>query len=722
MQEEGGRAISGAVEALGTAFRARAADDGSFEILLPPGTWILRASRLGYRPDTVEVVVADGRPPTRIAFRLHYAPIPLAGLTVEGVRRPAFAQTVTPETVRQVPPIGEPDIFRATVLLPGVSQPNDLKGRIHLAGGASDETGVRLDGHPLQDPFHLLGVSGAFNIAALEQADVLIHHLPPSEGGRLSGLVDMRTRSASPDSHREAVAGLLSAGATWGTDHEPSGLDLLMSGRITYLDKVVGFLAPGGTFRGEEIPLVGYRDALVRLGRDWRSWRVEAVGFHTRDNLRAAISATSSPPPLAWGESLAGIKAQHDAGTWGLSVRGSFNRAGVRTDNAVTATPSVSTTRDWISGAVAVNGKYRGATGEAGMSIDSRTHSDTWRTAGLSRQLFSPRTPSDYDGRASQVEYAAFGEVQSEPIEGVSVSAGARMTWVAGRGYLAPRFLAVFSPAERFRVEAAVNRRFQFDAELEEPIEGNILPPRFLLDVPRMADVAALAADWRVSTERGWTGTLRGSVFTKRYTDRPVLREISSPESTPGPFPDFERVRGASHGLSISGQWSRRDTWVFQGSYTFQRALERLDERWYPTVWDAPHDASLFMSVRALGAWHLNAVYRAHSGRATTPVSARVFVSYEEFENYLRTRYLRGERNSVRVPAYQRLDVGARRSWQARGAEWTLFAQVLNVLWNDNPIDYDWFQYFASYSDPSATRYSRRGLPLLPTVGMEVRW
>jgi hypothetical protein len=42
-----------------------------------------------------------------------------------------------------------------------VSQPNDLKGRIHLAGGSSDETGVRLDGHPLQDPFHLLGLFGA---------------------------------------------------------------------------------------------------------------------------------------------------------------------------------------------------------------------------------------------------------------------------------------------------------------------------------------------------------------------------------------------------------------------------------------------------------------------------------------------------------------------------------------------------------------------------------
>jgi len=115
-------------------------------------------------------------------------------------------------------------------------------------------------------------------------------------------------------------------------------------------------------------------------------------------------------------------------------------------------------------------------------------------------------------------------------------------------------------------------------------------------------------------------------------------------------------------------------------------------------------------------------VYRAHSGRATTPVRARVFVSYDEFQEYLRTRYLRGYRNSVRVPAYSRLDLGARRTWRARRAEWTASVQILNVLWQDNPVDYDWSQYYAGQSDPSISRFNRKGLPLLPSVGLEVRW
>jgi hypothetical protein len=47
---------------------------------------------------------------------------------------------LTANMVRQVPPLVEADLFRAITFLPMVSQPNDLKGRIHLAGGSSDAT------------------------------------------------------------------------------------------------------------------------------------------------------------------------------------------------------------------------------------------------------------------------------------------------------------------------------------------------------------------------------------------------------------------------------------------------------------------------------------------------------------------------------------------------------------------------------------------------------
>jgi hypothetical protein len=718
--DEDGRVLAGSVQAIGTRWRTQAAADGSFVIELPPGSWRIRAHHIGFQPDTVEVrVPRDPDVAVPLEFRLRIAPVVLSGLTVEGARPSGMTQTVTTETVRQVPPIGEPDVFRAVVLLPGVSQPNDLKGRIHLAGGSSDETGVTLDGHPLQDPFHLLGVSGAFNVAALESADVLIHHLPASHGGRLSGVVDMRTRVAA-ETRREAVASLISAGGTWSSPEGTGGVDVLASARVTYLDKVVQFLLPSGSALGEDIPLVGYRDALIRLGRDWNGWRTEALGFHTRDNLRGAATGPGYPPPLEWGESLAGLTVARRSGAWDFSARASYNRAAVQTDQPDPEGPFVHNRRGWTSTAAVLSRRFRRAEAEAGLALDARTYTDRWRSPGLARQIFSPRTPAEYAGSRSQTEFAAFGEVRADVHDRSSVSAGARLTQVGGRSYLAPRLLVSYQPSERLRVEAALNRRFQFDAELEEPIEGNVSPPRFLLAVPRRADVAALSADWRWIAGTGREGSLRGTVFTKRYDDRPVVREAGVPAQ--GPFPDFMRIQGASHGATVAARWSQGDAWIVQGSYTFQRARERVDGRWYPTAWDAPHDGSVFTSVRVLGSWHLNAVYRGHSGRATTPVAARVFVSYEEFENYLRTRYLRGERNSVRVPAYHRLDVGARRSWQARGAEWTVFAQVLNVLWQDNPIDYDWFQFFASASDPSITRYSRRGLPLLPSVGMEVRW
>ncbi len=711
-----GSPLAGHVEVVGTRWRAVADAEGNFRVPLGPGAWTVVARHPGYRPDSAEVTLAI-RPPAGLVFRLEVVPVALAGLTVDAAGPSGLTQTVTTETIRQVPPVGEPDVFRAIVLLPGVSQPNDLKGRIHLAGGSSDETGVRLDGHPLQDPFHLLGLSGAFNVAALESADVRIHDMPAAIGNALSGVIDMRTRDATVQAQREVVASLLSASGTWAARGQRGGVDVLASGRVTYLDKVVEFLKPRGNGGGDDFPLVGYRDLLLRIGRDSDTgWRTEALLFHTRDNLRS--SSVGTAPYLAWGETLVGVTARRDGERWAFATRASLNRAGLHTYHETADGAFARNAREWSSAAATLTRRFPGAQGEVGLSVDSRTISNAWKSAGLSRQIFSPRTPGEFTGKASLTEISAFGELEAGIGPRTSASAGARVTTTGSGAYLAPRLLLTHRIGTRLRVEGALSRRLQFDAELEEPIEGNVSPPKFLLERPRHADVAAVSADWRFAGTRSG-GSVQATLFAKRYGQRPVLNDA---EAAGAEFPDFVRTDARAMGASVSARWAEGTTWLVQGSYTFQRTRERIENRWYPTSWDAPHDLSLFASARVFGSWDLNAVYRAHSGRATTPVEARVFVSYEEFENYLRTRYIRGERNSVRVPGYHRLDIGARRSWSARRAEWTLFMQVLNVLWQDNPIDYDWFQFYASQSDPTITRYSRRGLPLLPTAGLEVRW
>jgi hypothetical protein len=164
---------------------------------------------------------------------------------------------------------------------------------------------------------------------------------------------------------------------------------------------------------------------------------------------------------------------------------------------------------------------------------------------------------------------------------------------------------------------------------------------------------------------------------------------------------------------------------VVQGSYTYQRVREDLADGTFPTSWDAPHTLSLFGSMPLFGEWTFNLAYQAHSGRATTPVIARIFAPRypESIGLGGAARYLLGERNSIRVAPYHRLDLGARRSWRARGAEWTLSLQVLNLLFRSNAIDYDWYQYFTRLeAGTDLSGGGRSGLPVLPSIGLEVKW
>ena len=233
----------------GTLLETTTSASGAFVVELPSLPTTLRVSRLGYRTEVVRMDASRVGRNAPVTVVLLPEPLVLQGLSVTGAPDRPFGQTVSTEMVRQVPPLAEGDVFRGIVALPGVTQPNDLTGRIHLAGGPSDETLVRLDGHPLQDPFHLVGLLGAFNVAALERADVRMAHLPISHGGTLSGELALRSRASHDEARSEVVASLLDASYTTIRPDLPGGLDLLASGRVSYADRVVPVFAPDGPRR-----------------------------------------------------------------------------------------------------------------------------------------------------------------------------------------------------------------------------------------------------------------------------------------------------------------------------------------------------------------------------------------------------------------------------------------------------------------------------------------
>lgn len=688
-----GAPLAGALVEIAETFWRRTTDpDGSFVLSVPRGTWPISVRMLGYSPESLTVAV----PSASVSIRLRAAPVELRAIALTASQAPPLSSTVTSETVRQVPPLGEPDIFRSVVLLPGVSQPNDLKGRIHLAGGASDETGVRLDGHPLQEPFHLLGVLGAFNIAALDRADVLIHHVPVDKSAGLSGIIDLWSRRVPPKSENEVLVGLLSAGLTTVRPRLPGGFDLLGSVRTTYLDNFIEQL--GGQVRvgGDELTLLGYRDGLLRIGKTLSErTRAEGLVFSTEDNRRTAGVSSSAAPPYIWGEVLWGVRIEHLGSNWLVRARSSFSRASAnkksgRSTQFVPDPEYLALRRDWVSTSLDATRVLERSSLRLGAGLDVRRTKQRWLSS--SPALVPPRAPRRFSGGEDQILPNLFVETAHRIKAGVGLTAGIRASYLDGQTFVAPSVVMAQDLGRSSRLELALERRHQFVAELEEPEAGSGNQPLFLLQTPRVANVAAFSLSPRSgSGARNWTAV----AFVKRYHDRTRLvgsprRHMDSTGQLPEIFPDFARVPGRSYGLALSGTRAVGAATLIQASYTFQRATEQVGDVHSPVEWDAPHALNVFGSLRLRQKWFVNGVFQAKSGQ---------------------------------VSNYQRFDAAVRRQWRARGADWAMSLHVMNLLNRRNALPPDREPpYCTPTGECDPVKRARSGLPIVPSLTLEVRW
>jgi hypothetical protein len=190
---------------------------------------------------------------------------------------------------------------------------------------------------------------------------------------------------------------------------------------------------------------------------------------------------------------------------------------------------------------------------------------------------------------------------------------------------------------------------------------------------------------------------------------------------------------GRARGLEIWGRWEPHDRPLRVGfactwSHTRQRdpqAWRRLpdyhartlDEFWGPVYetpgWYRPaQDEPVRMSVDAdwkLGSWRVGTRLQLASGRPYTPVVAVA-------SDPLNTKYgIVGDKGAARYPLYRRLDMRLQRQFRRGRADWSVYADVLNVTAADNV-------YQVRYNPAYTARYVVRMLPTLPTLGVEARF
>lgn len=116
------------------------------------------------------------------------------------------------EMIRNMPVVfGEPDVIKTIQLMPGVQSGMEGFSGLYVRGGGADENLMMLDGTPLYNVSHLLGLLSVFTPEAVKKVTFYKGSFPARYGGRVSSIVDVRTNDGNATGfHGSVSAGLLS--------------------------------------------------------------------------------------------------------------------------------------------------------------------------------------------------------------------------------------------------------------------------------------------------------------------------------------------------------------------------------------------------------------------------------------------------------------------------------------------------------------------------------
>jgi hypothetical protein len=732
---------------------ARTGADGTFALRgIPAGTWTVRATGLGHHPGEVIAVVPAGGT-LRLDMSLAPRPVAMRLLRVRGdapgtvpLQDPGGpgAVRLDAETLRATPAVFERDVLRSVQALPSVAAVSDFSAAPYIRGGSPDQTLVTLDGIPLYNPYHLGGMLSAVDPDAVESVDVLAGAFPASVGDRAAGAMDIRTRDGGTDRVR-STGGISLLSTRLGLDGPlPGGRgSWLFSGRRTYMDALTG-AAHMADLITESLPYA-FADGHLKLTYPLASGgRLTATAYVNRegyDYVSTDAGREHTHADLGWGSRVAGVRWWQPLGTRGtLEVRGAWSD--FRGSFHVEARPYDDVSSEY--------GPELVPELDAGSRVDDALLSvaGTW-SAGAHRlragveghryRFHQDLVPVDEDLREWFAEFrmdqapstlALWAEDAWDAGAGVQLRAGVRVLAAGERGTaVMPRLGAAWAATPRLTLSAAAGRSAQVMHSLvdTERVGASVMAYDALAagDQLTVADDVVLGAAW---TDGGTQ--LRIDAYARRVEGLPLppphkdlfRNTVVSPDS-------FSAGSARARGVEVLGTHRRGSAGV-QLSYSLAFAERRLDSmRWTPRF-ERRHS----LDLTAWTGWgrrgQVSARLVTASGQPYTPVvgTTRRW-KYSPREGMLMGPPLEeavlGDYNGARLPAYLRLDVGARREyhprWRGREVVLTPYLQVANLLNRPNVL---YAQPRRNLDRPELGARIIYGpqFPVLPTLGVEWRF
>ncbi|MGB5698437.1 TonB-dependent receptor [Muriicola sp.] len=169
---------------------------GFFSLTLPKGTYEIQISYLGFL-DVMETITFDRD--QKINFQLIEGAEVLEEVVLTenveklNISKPQMSvNTLAVQTIKNIPVVlGEADIIKSLILLPGVSNAGEGASGFNVRGGAADQNLILLDEATIFNSSHLFGFFSVFNPDAIKDVKLFKGGIPARYGGRVSSVLEI---------------------------------------------------------------------------------------------------------------------------------------------------------------------------------------------------------------------------------------------------------------------------------------------------------------------------------------------------------------------------------------------------------------------------------------------------------------------------------------------------------------------------------------------------
>lgn len=217
-------------------------DNGYYELTVPKGTFRVLFSRIDLNLESVLVDVIEDK---TLNIQMKEQIYNLDAVTVYSEKQDAQIKsldvgksTLSIERITSLPSfMGESDVIKSLILLPGVSTVGEGSSGFNVRGGGVDQNLILQDGGLIFNPSHVFGFFSVFNPAVVNNATLYKSGVPAKYGGRLSSVLNVDLKEGDYQNyHMNAGLGIVSSKLAFDGPIIKDKLSFLIGSRASYSD------------------------------------------------------------------------------------------------------------------------------------------------------------------------------------------------------------------------------------------------------------------------------------------------------------------------------------------------------------------------------------------------------------------------------------------------------------------------------------------------------